>query len=133
VEQNRAAIREMFRQVGPLSCDENRIARRGLCIRHLVLPAGQTSSAKVLEYLLSSFDPADIYVSLMAQYRPLHRARQFPEISRMVTAEEYEAVRNSFINAGIREVVYEQEYSFSAQTRQLLAQANVLCRQFHRG
>ena len=97
---NRASLREMFRQVGPLKIDEDGIARRGLCIRHLVLPNGLAASSKVLSFLSSTFDPSDISVSLMAQYRPLYKADEFPELGRMVTADEYESVKRAFVEAG---------------------------------
>ena len=97
---NREAIREMFRQVGPLRSDESGIAYRGLCIRHLVLPDGVAETQAVVDFLTSAFDPHDLYISLMAQYRPLHRAEEFPEINRRVTAEEYEPLRQKFIKAG---------------------------------
>jgi putative pyruvate formate lyase activating enzyme len=100
VAVNREAIREMFRQVGPLRMDDNGIAFRGLCIRHLMLPDGEAGSADILNYLKSKFDPHDLYVSLMAQYRPLHRAATFPRINRPVTAQEYEPLRQEFIDAG---------------------------------
>jgi putative pyruvate formate lyase activating enzyme len=101
VEVNQTAIKAMFRQVGPLAVDGSGIARRGLCIRHLVLPSGGAHSEDVLEFLLKSFDPLDITISLMAQYRPLHAAEGFPEISRTLYAEEYEPVKKKFEEAGI--------------------------------
>jgi len=97
---NRATIREMFRLVGPLKVTDDGIATRGLCIRHLVLPGGLAESFEVLNYLVTHFDPDDIHISLMAQYRPLYRAEEFPEINRMVTAAEFEKVRDAFVNAG---------------------------------
>ena len=97
---NRTSLREMFRQVGPLSIDDDGIARKGLCVRHLVLPDGLAASAKVVRFLTSVFDPADIRVSLMAQYRPLYRAGDFPELDRMITSDEYERVKKEFIDAG---------------------------------
>jgi putative pyruvate formate lyase activating enzyme len=100
VAVNREAIREMFRQVGPLRSDENGIAYHGLCIRHLVLPDGAAGTHDVIDFLTSAFDPHDLYISLMAQYRPLYRAQEFPEINRQVIAEEYEPLRQKFIEAG---------------------------------
>jgi len=97
---NQASIREMFRQTGQLSFDENGIAVSGLCIRHLVLPDNQAESMAILDFLLAHFDPADIYISLMAQYRPLYRAAEHPEIGRMITPDEFERVRNAFVEAG---------------------------------
>jgi putative pyruvate formate lyase activating enzyme len=99
-DSNRAAIREMFRQVGPLRMDGNGIAYRGLCIRHLVLPEGGAGTEDIYDFLTSTFDPHDLYLSLMAQYRPMYRAGEFPEINRTVTREEYEPLRRKFIEAG---------------------------------
>jgi putative pyruvate formate lyase activating enzyme len=100
VEVNQAAIREMFRQVGPLKTDSNGIAHRGMCIRHLVLPEGKAYSEKVLEFLETTFDPADISISLMAQYRPMFKAEKFPELRRGVLKPEYEAVQERCERAG---------------------------------
>ena len=97
---NRTSLREMFRQVGPLLTDGDGIARLGVCVRHLVLPDDYAASETVLDFLTATFDPADIHVSLMAQYRPLHRAAEFPGINRMITAEEYEKVKSAFVEAG---------------------------------
>lgn len=109
VSVNREAVREMFRQTGPLKTDENGIAARGLCIRHLVLPGGGAGSGSVVSFLRENFDPQDIYISLMAQYHPSYRACEFPEISRRVSIEEYDAVRKLFLDAGFNG--YYQEHS----------------------
>ncbi len=100
VEINRNAIREMFRQVGPLQCNELGIAWRGLCIRHLVLPGNTADSTEIIDFLSSTFDPNDIYISLMAQYRPLFRASSTPEINRAITAAEYEPLKKRIIELG---------------------------------
>ncbi|MGA2506376.1 MAG: radical SAM protein [Chitinispirillaceae bacterium] len=100
VDINRTAVREMFRQVGPLRLDNNGIAFRGLCIRHLVLPEDEAGTMDIFDFLTSTFDSHDLYISLMAQYRPLYRAEEFPEINRTVTFEEYEPLRQKFIEAG---------------------------------
>ncbi|MBN1576324.1 MAG: hypothetical protein JW913_07230 [Chitinispirillaceae bacterium] len=97
---NRTSLREMFRQVGALITDDDGVARRGLCVRHLVLPDDLAKSEAILDFLTSVFDPADICISLMAQYRPLYHAADFPEINRMVTVQEYETVKKAFIDAG---------------------------------
>jgi putative pyruvate formate lyase activating enzyme len=94
VEINKLAIKEMFKQVGPLKFDKNGIAKRGLCIRHLVLPEGKSFSEKILLFLKENFDPSDIWISLMAQYRPMYKAFEFPELSRQITQQEYEPLKN---------------------------------------
>jgi putative pyruvate formate lyase activating enzyme len=109
VEVNRQAIREMFRQVGALRLDEQGIARRGLIIRHLVLPDGLAGSRSILDFLLATFDPQDISISLMAQYRPIFNAAQYPRISRRITTAEYEPVRQAFLAAGFEGFYQEPE------------------------
>jgi putative pyruvate formate lyase activating enzyme len=109
VEVNQAAIRRMFRQVGPLRCDENGIAERGLCIRHLVLPNDQSASREVLAFLKSTFDPQDITISLMAQFRPLYRAHQYALIGKAVDPQDYERIKQEFIEAGFRGYYQEPE------------------------
>ncbi|MCX7726743.1 MAG: radical SAM protein [Chitinispirillaceae bacterium] len=104
-----ASIREMFRQKGPLMTDDNGIAKKGLCIRHLILPNNLAESELVVDFLKSTFDPADIFISLMAQYRPLYRAKEFSEINRMITLEEYERVKKLFFEAGFPGFYQEYE------------------------
>ena len=93
VEINKAAIIEMFRQVGPLLLDNDGTAYRGLCIRHLVLPQNRAQSEAVIKFLETTFDPRDITVSLMAQYRPLYKARDFQELCKPLTEEEYFVIK----------------------------------------
>jgi putative pyruvate formate lyase activating enzyme len=100
VEFNRDAIREMFRQVGPLRVNNDGIARRGLCIRHLVLPGNIQGSSSTIQFLKDHFDPEDISISLMAQYNPLYKAKDILSINRKITEEEYEVTKQEFIVAG---------------------------------
>jgi putative pyruvate formate lyase activating enzyme len=88
VETNRAAVAEMYRQVGGLELDEDGIARRGLIIRHLVLPGDISSTARVLEFIAGL--STSVGVSLMSQYFPAHRAVSMPALQRRLTEEEYE-------------------------------------------
>jgi putative pyruvate formate lyase activating enzyme len=109
VEINREAVRRMFRQVGPLVCDDAGIARRGLCIRHLVLPNDQSASRELLAFLKQTFDPEDIAVSLMAQYRPLYGADRHALIGTIVDRREYERIKQEFIDAGFGGFYQEPE------------------------
>jgi putative pyruvate formate lyase activating enzyme len=89
-EVARRAIREMHRQVGLLVFDEHGIARRGVLLRHLVMPTLSEETARVLEWVADELGPGT-YVNLMAQYRPDHlvgRGR-YEEIGRRVTRAEY--------------------------------------------
>jgi putative pyruvate formate lyase activating enzyme len=85
---NQAAVREMHRQVGDLVLDEDGIARRGLLVRHLVLPGGLAGTEKVLAFLAREVS-TNTYLNLMDQYHPSYRARENPPLDRPITAEEY--------------------------------------------
>jgi putative pyruvate formate lyase activating enzyme len=82
------AIREMYRQVGPLKVDANGVAVRGLIIRHLVLPNGLSTTREVMEFL-RSIDP-EMAVNVMDQYFPFYKAKDYPELGRRITPKEYE-------------------------------------------
>jgi putative pyruvate formate lyase activating enzyme len=84
----RDAVREMHRQVGDLQIDERGIARRGLLIRHLVLPGNLAGTAHVVEFIAKEIS-RDSYVNVMGQYRPCFKASRIPELSRPVTRSEY--------------------------------------------
>ena len=88
-EVNRQAVKEMYRQVGNLVLDENGIAKKGLIVRHLVLPGGISGTAKVMQFLAEEIS-SDVHISLMSQYFPAFRAKEFTEIDRRITSEEYE-------------------------------------------
>ncbi len=97
---NRAAIAAMFRQTGPLRLDSEGIAVRGTCIRHLALPHNKSHSDQICRWLSERFDPADLYISLMAQYHPCYRAAQFEELCRPVDAKTYRTIMRRFRTAG---------------------------------
>jgi len=85
---NRAAIKEMHRQVGDLQLDENGLATRGLLIRHLVLQNDLAGSRETLRWLAQEISP-QTYVNIMAQYRPCYKAHEYPELNRTVTLREF--------------------------------------------
>lgn len=86
-----AAIKEMHRQVGDLEVDSSGIARRGVLVRHLVLPNDLAHSEQILKWLAEEVSP-DLAISLMAQYHPSHLARFEPLLMRPVTYREYQRV-----------------------------------------
>jgi len=87
-EHNQAAVSEMYRQVGPLVCDEQGVASRGLLVRHLVLPNGLAGSERVFDFLASRL-PGPVHVNVMNQYRPAHLADSVPELARPTSAAEF--------------------------------------------
>lgn len=98
-DRAREALREMHRQVGDLQVVGG-IARRGLLIRHLVLPGGVAGSERVFRFIARELSPHS-YVNVMFQYRPLYRAAEFPEIARRPTLEEYRAALRAARAAGL--------------------------------
>ena len=84
-----AAIKEMHRQVGELQNDAGGVARRGLIIRHLVMPENIAGTDRFVVWVARELTP-DTRVNIMAQYHPEHRAFEYPEISRRITTEEWE-------------------------------------------
>ncbi|MBI2850805.1 MAG: radical SAM protein [Chloroflexi bacterium] len=91
VSQSRAAIREMFRQVGNLVTDKNGIAQKGLIVRHLILPNGLAGSRESLTWLAQEISP-EVTVSIMSQYYPTYRATGISPLSRKITRLEYSEV-----------------------------------------
>lgn len=91
VEHARVAIKEMWSQVGKLVVDDSGVARRGLIVRHLILPNGLAGSEESLRWLAHEVSP-EVTVSIMAQYYPSHKARQIPLLSRTISQAEYEEV-----------------------------------------
>lgn len=87
-EVARAALREMHRQVGDLVMDRRGIARRGLLVRHLVLPNRLAGTAEVVRFLAELSE--DTYLNLMDQYRPCYRAHEYPLLARRPTHAELE-------------------------------------------
>ena len=100
VEKARAAIREMYRQVGELTVDDDGIAQKGLIVRHLILPHRLAGSEDSLGWLVREVSP-EITVSIMAQYFPAHRAAKFPLLSRTILSSEYFEVTRLLSKLGI--------------------------------
>lgn len=101
-----ASLREMVRQVGDALDIEDGIARRGIIIRHLILP-GRTDNSLAALKMIREVSPS-IPLSLMSQYTPIPDMRRHPLLGRRVTREEYERVVNAALDLGFEEL-YTQE------------------------
>ncbi len=99
-EVNRAALREMHRQVGDLAMEDG-IATRGLLVRHLVLPNDMAGSKAVLDFLAQEISPRT-YVNVMAQYRPCYRAGECPKVNRYPTRREFLDAYDHAARLGLR-------------------------------
>ena len=109
------AIKEMYRQVGSPQLNENGIMKKGLMIRHLVLPNNIENSKKVLKWIKENIDN-NVYVSIMAQYFPTYKAKNIDNLNRKLTKKEYEEIENYLFdldleNGYIQELgEHEEEY-----------------------
>ena len=99
------ALKEMFRQVGPVQFDETGQMVKGLLVRHLVLPGAYKDSMKLMEWLGEAFPQDSIRISLMSQYTPFGRVlsepERFKELGRRVTTFEYNKVVERALACGL--------------------------------
>lgn len=86
-----SAIKEMERQVGAPQFDENGMIEKGLIVRHLIMPNHIENSKKVLKWIKENLSEK-IYISIMTQYFPTHKASEYPEINRKITKDEYDEI-----------------------------------------
>lgn len=97
---NRAAVKEMFRQVGHLRVNEDEIATGGLIVRHLVLPGNRSGSLDTLPWIAENLG-VETHVALMSQYFPAHAASGLTGMNRPVSHEEYDAAVEALEAAGL--------------------------------
>jgi putative pyruvate formate lyase activating enzyme len=97
-----AALKEMHRQVGFLQTDANGLARRGVLIRHLVMPGHEEQTRSILEWVSRELGP-ETYVNVMAQYRPGGKVgpERYPELNRALTSAEYRSALAAATAAGL--------------------------------
>ena len=106
-----SAIEQMFRQTGPYEIGADGILKKGVLIRHLILPGQMKNTKGVLEYVAETFRKGDVLFSLMRQYTPHGRAEEFPEINRRITDEEYEEAEAYMEALGIEDGYVQQKES----------------------
>lgn len=94
------ALEEMVRQVGTPEFDERGMMKKGVIVRHLLLPGHVRNSKKVLEYLYGTYGD-QIYISLMNQYTPMPAMKDDPQLSRKVTDREYDRLLDHAISLGV--------------------------------
>lgn len=110
-EAAKSAVLEMQRQVGKNEFDENGIMKKGLIVRHLVLPGNISQTMKTLDWIYENL-PRDTIISLMSQYVPCGQAAEYPTINRRLGEREYNTVTDYAESLGF-ENVYIQEQSSS--------------------
>jgi len=120
----RRVIREMQRQVGPLSFDGDGLARRGLLIRHLVMPGALDETREILGWIASEIGP-DTYVNVMDQYRPegrvLREPERFAELTRATSGEEFHLALDHARRAGLHRLDVRRPHPRLVRRRPLVA------------
>jgi len=101
------ALNEMFKQVGEFSLDENGIIRRGMIVRHLLLPGYVEDSKNAIAHIYDLFRDK-IYISIMNQYTPLDHVKKYPELNRKVTDSEYNDVIEFALSLGIENAFIQE-------------------------
>ncbi len=100
-EVAQAAIREMVRQTGPCVFDGAGLLRRGVVIRHLLLPGRLAQAKEVMDWVAGTFPPNTVLFSLMSQYTPWGRAKEFPPLDRPLRRSEVRGAEAYFANLGL--------------------------------
>jgi putative pyruvate formate lyase activating enzyme len=108
---NQTAVREMHRQVDDLKLNSMGLALRGLLVRHLVLPNNLAGTDQIVHFLATEISP-DTYLNLMDQYRPAFKAHHFPELSRPITHQEYQAALDVARDAGLKRLDERRAFWF---------------------
>lgn len=107
-EVNKAALAEMFRQVGtPCFDSETGIMTKGMIIRHLCLPGQVKDSKKIIHYLHDTFGD-HVFLSIMNQYTPLPHVAHIPELNRKLSSEEYQRIANYCIRLGVNNAFIQE-------------------------
>lgn len=113
-ERAKAAIYEMYAQVGPYQLNDEGLLEKGLLLRHLVLPENLENTFAVIDWVARSFPKGSVLFSLMSQYTPVG-AHSFSELARPLTKEEVEAAEQYLFQSGIEDG-FVQELSAANET-----------------
>lgn len=107
-----AAIREMYRQVGPFRMDDDGMLMSGVLVRHLILPGWADNSIGCIDFVADSFPAGSVLFSLMSQYTPMPGvAERYPELGRTVEPELAEMLYAYLLERGIEDGYYQEPES----------------------
>ncbi len=101
-----SAVLEMHRQVGTVELDENGLAKRGVIIRHMVLPGNISQAVKVFEWVRDNL-PIETYISVMRQYTPFGKAKEIPPVNRKLSSREYSVVKQKILAMGFENCYFQ--------------------------
>ena len=102
----------MVRQVGPPVFDEENMMRRGVIVRHMMLPGGLIDSKRIVRYLWETYGD-EIFMSLMSQYTPVAGAADYPEINRKVPWPDYFDLVDYAADLGVTQAFVQEEEAAS--------------------
>lgn len=105
-----SAVLEMYRQVGDLEIDDNGIAKKGIIIRHMVLPGNISQAIKVFTWVSENLSE-ETYISVMRQYTPFGKAKEMPPIDRGLSAREYKIVKDKILALGFENCYFQSKES----------------------
>lgn len=102
-----AALNEMYSQVGSTELDENGIMKKGMLVRHLMLPHLLFDTKKIMDYLRKTYGDK-IYISLMSQYTPMPAVENIPELNQKLNPKQYETMIEYCIEHGMENVFIQE-------------------------
>ena len=105
-----AAVLEMHRQVGNVEIGSDSLAKKGLIIRHMVLPGNISQAVKVFEWVSENLPP-ETYISVMRQYTPFGKAKDLPPINRKLSSREYSLVKQKILAMGFENCYFQSSES----------------------
>jgi len=108
-DYNQRAVKQMHKQVGIVEINTLGVIVRGLIIRHLVLPNNISGTEEIMKFIAEEISP-ETYISLMSQYLPYYKASEIPDLSRRLTAEEYEQAKESMHKFGLTNGWIQESY-----------------------
>lgn len=104
------AVMEMYRQTGKNTFDDSGILKKGVIIRHMILPSHKDDSYKILDWIRDNIG-TEAWVSLLSQYTPAHNSDKYKEINRKIMSLEYTRVIDHFFNIGLKNGYMQEKTS----------------------
>lgn len=101
------AIQEMIKQVGKPIFDENGMMKKGVIVRHLMMPGLIEDTKQILNYLYKTYQNS-IYISIMNQYTPIRNFKKYPELNQKVSEEDYDKVVDYALDLGIKNAFIQE-------------------------
>lgn len=107
-EVAKSAITEMFRQTGSYEIDDDGIMRRGVIIRHLILPNNLENTFRVIDWVEETFRPGQVLFSLMSQFTPAGDLTNYPELQRRLSQDEYDLCYDYLADSDIEDGFFQE-------------------------